>query len=163
MTSALQPNSYQKYDSITEALFATIHSDTDFEVEDRAQLLGLFTEWYSVLTADYSTVSTLCPLEPACALAVSTSDSLNSYHRERCTAIAEQRVFFTTSSGYIGTGPPCMQAGDEVSLLSGVYVPIILREEGPHYQVVGASYVHGLMLGEAWPRDEEELRDLTLI
>lgn len=163
MTAAIQAASNQKNYPVTDALFATIHSDIDFAVENRAQLRSLFTQWYSVLTADYSTFSTLSPSELACALALSTNYPLNRYHLERCKSIAKCRIFFITSSGYLGTGPPFMRTGDIVSLLAGFHLPIILREEGSYYRVVGTAYVHGLMQGEAWPRDEAKLREITLI
>ena len=142
MHMALMSISKNRYNAITDAVFAVIHADTYFELDDRAQLQGQFTEWYAVLTAGYSTFSTLYSSRLACAIALSTCDSLNRYHRERCIAIAKWRVFFITSRGYIGTGPQCLKVGDQASLLLRVHVPITLREKALDYLVVGAASVH---------------------
>ncbi|KAN0122842.1 Heterokaryon incompatibility protein (HET) domain containing protein [Hyaloscypha variabilis] len=67
------------------------------------------------------------------------------------------RVLFTTSKGYMGVGPKVSKAGDVVCVLGGGTVPILLRPANGHFQVVGESYVHGIMEGEAvqlW-RDNE--------
>lgn len=72
-------------------------------------------------------------------------------------------MFFVTSNGYIGTGPLSTGAGDKVAILSGFAAPLILRAIGPHRQVVGAAYIHGIMQGEAWPEDQAKLVKVTLI
>jgi hypothetical protein len=43
-----------------------------------------------------------------------------------------------------------MCVGDEVFLLRGSHVPLVLRknEEKPTYSLVGESYLHGFMRGE---------------
>ena len=58
-----------------------------------------------------------------------------------------------------------MQCGDVVALLAGFSVPIVLRRvKGPEeFEVVGAAYVGGLMLGEAWPRNEVDVVELSLV
>lgn len=42
-----------------------------------------------------------------------------------------------------------MQPGDIVCVLFGAQVPFILRRKDSRYQLVGESYVHGIMYGEA--------------
>jgi hypothetical protein len=72
------------------------------------------------------------------------------------------RSFFTTREGYVGIAPDCVEPGDVVCVLLGADTPVLLRptktrtigksegEDGKeHWQVVGAGYVPGLMLGEA--------------
>ncbi len=60
--------------------------------------------------------------------------------------------FFTTGRGYAGLAPPGVQPGDSVALFHGASVPFIIR---PHTSVkgmcrlVGETYVHGIMHGEA--------------
>jgi hypothetical protein len=115
------------YDSVSDALFETIHSETDFEVMDRDELRRVFDHWVSVLKADYSNCNSLCPGEVACALAISMNESLHRYHRQRCYAIAGRKIFFVTSKGYIGAGPPSMSISDRLALVSGVNIPMILR------------------------------------
>ena len=155
--------SNQGCETFSKALFETIHSETDFETKDKSHLRQAFNRWYAVLTADYSECRPICSPDIACALALSSNESLNRYHRERCRAIAGKRIFFVTSNGYIGTGPLSMRITDKVALLSGLRDPLILREAGRHHEVVGAAYVHGIMEGEAWPEDEAKLLQMTLI
>ena len=61
------------------------------------------------------------------------------------------RVLFATSeSPFLGAGPQSLTAGDEVWILSGCNVPIVLRDAGDgKRRVVGECYVHGIMHGEA--------------
>ena len=58
------------------------------------------------------------------------------------------RAFFTTGSRYLGFGPNCTTAGDQIFLLIGSDVPFILRPAGDEFELVGACYVHGIMYGE---------------
>ncbi|KAK5679622.1 hypothetical protein LTS10_008444 [Elasticomyces elasticus] len=61
------------------------------------------------------------------------------------------RRFFVTNSGRPGLGPRAMQTGNIVTLLRGVRTPIILRPlSDGRYQLVGETYVDGIMFGEAW-------------
>jgi hypothetical protein len=150
-------------EAFSDAIFNTVHSETDFETNNKIDLRFSFDEWYNVLTADYSTCRPICTQKIACALALSAKDSVNRYHRGRCRVLANKRVFFVTSRGYIGTGPPSMQVIDQVAILSGLRSPLVLREAGPEYEVIGATYVHGIMHGEAWPEDVSKLLQIMLI
>jgi hypothetical protein len=58
------------------------------------------------------------------------------------------RCFFVTTSGMIGLGPTNLQKGDNVTIVFGCSLPIILREQGNYYGFVGPAYVHGAMNGE---------------
>lgn len=78
------------------------------------------------------------------------------------------RRFFLTRNNYIGIGPVDAQVGDEIHVLSGARVPFVFRrsvpdeqgrdggndndEEMKEYSMIGESYVHGLMNGEALQR-----------
>lgn len=61
---------------------------------------------------------------------------------------------FRTKHGYFGIGSQCLQEGDSVWIISGCRVPIILRrvDRSKHYRLVGGSYTHNLMDGEALNR-----------
>lgn len=51
-------------------------------------------------------------------------------------------------------------------MLYGVETPFILRKIGSTFQVVGQSYVHGLMNGEAidkWRLGLKEVRNIVLV
>ena len=76
------------------------------------------------------------------------------------------RRFFVSKDGYFGLAPPDAQEGDRIAVLFGVNVPFILRKIGLNYQIVGESYVHGLMNGEIvemWRLGTKECQDLVLI
>ena len=80
------------------------------------------------------------------------------------------RRFFMTGQGYMGIGARDLRVGDEIHILSGANVPFVLRklhntgdgdvlldlarDDGMDaYCMVGESYVHGLMKGEALKRE----------
>lgn len=45
------------------------------------------------------------------------------------------RVFFITAAGYMGLGPKMMQTGDFVALISGMALPVAVREENSFYRL----------------------------
>ena len=58
--------------------------------------------------------------------------------------------------------------GDRVAVICGAETPFILRRlgVGPQFQVVGESYVYGLMDGEAidkWRLGLKEVRKIVLV
>lgn len=69
----------------------------------------------------------------------------------------QDRCFFTTSSGRIGLGVPSTKPGDTICALDGAAVPFILREQGPHWRLVGDAYVEGILEVSAseWKRTYE--------
>jgi hypothetical protein len=74
-----------------------------------------------------------------------------------CTSnlIELQRHLFVTQEGYIGTAPLDTERGDEVWILYGCNIPVLLRKlDSCRWRFVGECYVHGYMYGEV----EEELR-----
>lgn len=75
-------------------------------------------------------------------------------------------TLFLTSNGQLGA---CycadMKDGDTIALLSGSDFPMVLRKadvEG-EYRFVGPAYIEDLMDGHAWPENEEDLQDITLV
>ncbi|KAK0662071.1 putative heterokaryon incompatibility protein [Cercophora samala] len=79
----------------------------------------------------------------------------------------EGRVLFRTEEGHFGSGPRNIEVGDEVWVVLGSLVPLVLRRvpEGDKYRkLVGYGYVHGIMDGEAAPgADGEGKRELYLV
>ena len=65
-----------------------------------------------------------------------------------CMIKMRSRAFFITDSRYLGFGPNCTAAGDQIFLLIGSDVPFVLRPAGNEFELVGACYVHGIMYGE---------------
>ncbi|PMD41896.1 hypothetical protein L207DRAFT_565647 [Hyaloscypha variabilis F] len=59
-----------------------------------------------------------------------------------------RRSFFITETGYMGLGPPMMQAGDKICIIYGCHIPMVLREVGDSHLLVGECYVYGMMMGE---------------
>ena len=95
----------------------------------------------------------------------------------RIRATVVKRRFFITERGYIGFGPRGTIEGDSVGILSGGSTPYIVRRTSSRdylagvddrsvaYSLIGDSYVHGIMDGEAF-EDPESLitvHDITII
>ncbi|KAK0617706.1 heterokaryon incompatibility protein-domain-containing protein [Immersiella caudata] len=61
------------------------------------------------------------------------------------------KMFFVTSDGHFGVANRGFEAGDEVWILEGGRTPFILRSCGVtgEYRLIGDTYVHGVMYGEA--------------
>lgn len=77
--------------------------------------------------------------------------------------MAANYAFFALSSGYKGVAWHNVRDGDEVFLLAGSPCPMVLRKHENGYRFVVGAYVHGVMYGEAWPENEDELIDITLV
>lgn len=63
-----------------------------------------------------------------------------------------RRCMFVTRGGRLGTGPLDMEAGDDVALVNGIPVPLIVRrtEGNGTYVLIGPAFVQDAMKGEAW-------------
>jgi len=75
------------------------------------------------------------------------------------------RVFFSTASK-IGLGPSGMQLGDMVYIIRNTRTPFVLRPVGgkpDHFRLIGETYVHGVMCGEAFRSSgEHEFKNVYL-
>jgi len=63
------------------------------------------------------------------------------------------RALFITERGYIGLGPLSTFKGDDVAVLYGAKTPYILLSQGREsdgFHLLGETYIHGLMEGEAF-------------
>ena len=70
--------------------------------------------------------------------------------------------FFRTQKGYMGLGPKDIRNGDTVSVLLGGQVSFILRKLDDTYMLIGESYVHGIMNGEAVDDADFEIQSFRL-
>lgn len=70
---------------------------------------------------------------------------------------------FRSHDGRLGWAPPNAQVNDVVCVLSSAWVPHILRPHGDKYRVIGIAYLDGIMDGEAFPEDSNDLIDIDLI
>ncbi|EFQ28953.1 heterokaryon incompatibility protein [Colletotrichum graminicola M1.001] len=81
--------------------------------------------------------------------------------------ITPGRQVLKTKQGYLGLGPATAVAGDEVWLIKGSRMPLILRNtkatpmangnaagvKGETHALVGETYIHGIMYGEMLTKD----------
>ena len=117
--------------------------------------------------------------------------SKSQYHR-RATAFSNRKSFFLTASERIGTAaarvdfsqPPkavhLIQPGDEIAVIAGLAMPVILRpvacdtgdvaSQGGNghggrvmYRLVTHAYVHGIMYGEAWEDENSGFEGIVLL
>ena len=65
---------------------------------------------------------------------------------------SKYRRLFSTEHAYLGYGSVSMRKGDQVWLIDGARVPMVLRKaEGQNeFILVGECYLHGVMHGEKW-------------
>ena len=71
------------------------------------------------------------------------------------------RRFFITKRGYFGLAPKGAESGDRIVVVFGSEVPFIMRKHssGGGYELLGETYVHGIMGGEVikeWQNGETE-------
>jgi hypothetical protein len=60
----------------------------------------------------------------------------------------ESRSLFVTRKGYIGVGCQDLEVGDEILVPFGCSVPLIVRENGENFKIIGDAYVSGMMQDE---------------
>ena len=69
----------------------------------------------------------------------------------------------TTRKGLLASVPYTTETGDCIAVLTGGRVPFVLMPMDERYHVVGPCYVHGVMDGEAFPEDLDELESISII
>jgi hypothetical protein len=79
----------------------------------------------------------------------------------KAEAVGGRRRFFITEEGLMGMAPPHVVPGDIVCVFPGTIVPLLLRQEGSFYTLVGEAYVSdGYMEGRAFDEMEQGKRAL---
>jgi hypothetical protein len=82
-------------------------------------------------------------------------DSSN-YSALKYDGVSGNRRFFTTEEGLMGMAPPHVIPGDIICVFHGTRVPLLLRQEGTFYTLVGEVYVSdGYMEGRAFDEMEQ--------
>ncbi|KAF2493112.1 hypothetical protein BU16DRAFT_619488 [Lophium mytilinum] len=71
-------------------------------------------------------------------------------------------VIFRSKKGSYGFAQANAQAGDAIALAPRVDTPIVLRPHGERYKYIGKVFLPRIMEGEAWPKDESALHDITI-
>ncbi|KAJ4362571.1 hypothetical protein N0V83_010665 [Neocucurbitaria cava] len=79
---------------------------------------------------------------------------------ERPLSLASNRRFVRTGKGYMGLVGAETRVGDCVVLCKRGGSPLIMRPNGGSWELVGDSYVHGMMSGEVF--EEEKCRTMWL-
>ncbi|KAE8447897.1 hypothetical protein EG329_010126 [Mollisiaceae sp. DMI_Dod_QoI] len=82
---------------------------------------------------------------------------LIDHMQQHITVSTAHRRFFITDHGSFGLGPGSIEAGDEVWVVCGGKMPLVLRTRemdwqagnDAHYTLVGDCYVDGIMDGGA--------------
>jgi hypothetical protein len=62
-------------------------------------------------------------------------------------AIGMNRRMIRTKTGFIGLAAQLAEKGDKICLFEGGRIPLILRSKGAYWQLIGDSYVHGIVQG----------------
>jgi hypothetical protein len=87
---------------------------------------------------------------------------------KRVQQVVWNRKFLQSKGGFhqkeenklFGLAPTMAKAGDQICILFGCSVPVILREartiSDVHYTFIGEAYIHGMMDGEALPKEIPE-------
>jgi len=110
----------------------------------------------------------LSNLPPFFAIVVSLQPYINIYHLVH-TALLDHRDkdFFLTDKGNMGTAFHGLNAGDTIAVWKGCPSPMIVRKaeiDGRvFYRFHGPAYVDGIMNGEAWIKEEDDLHAFELI
>jgi hypothetical protein len=73
------------------------------------------------------------------------------------TVASRGRKMVRTRKGYIGLASQFVSLGDKVGLFQGSKVPLIVRRKGPYWQLLGESYIYGMMSGECFDEDKCDL------
>ncbi|KAI1076156.1 HET-domain-containing protein [Whalleya microplaca] len=80
------------------------------------------------------------------------TDQMTLDFRIHLSSLADRRMF-RTDKGYIGVGSALAEAGDEIVVVKGAKVPLILRAKGSQWTLQGDCYLRGIMQGEAYRDD----------
>lgn len=103
--------------------------------------LGLHSSSFLTATSVVATqILNPVPIDPDAFPSLSNS-------RSACT---DMRRMIRTRGGYIGLASALVEPGDGVFVVKGSKVPLLLRPSGEDWRLVGDSYVHGIMQGEAF-------------
>lgn len=95
----------------------------------------------------------------------STGETRKSSFRLRMSRFSKRTVIIS-AKGYTGLAPPRALSGDQICIILGCMLPVILRQFESGYRLIGDTYVHGIMQGEVMGKLEKgnvELEDICLI
>ncbi|KAI6089242.1 HET-domain-containing protein [Hypoxylon rubiginosum] len=87
------------------------------------------------------------------ALFYKRNDKMTLDFRIHLSSLAD-RCVFRTEKGYIGLGSALTEVGDEVAIVKGARVPLILRARDSKWTLQGDCFIKGAMQGEAYREDD---------
>ncbi|VUC22355.1 unnamed protein product [Clonostachys rosea] len=87
---------------------------------------------------------------PLAAAGMLTSKARGDRTFSTATEFTLYRRLARTRMGYLAVVPAESCPGDPVALFEGCKTPLVLKEKGNQWELVGPAYVHGVMQGEAW-------------
>ena len=88
------------------------------------------------------------------------SEDTQAIEKESTAGDITTRRMIRTAAGLLGPVPRETRDGDKIVLIAGATIPFVLRPKGIRWRLVGDSYVHGVMFGEAW--NEAKLETLWI-
>ena len=140
---------------------------------------------------DASIEQVIRELPPEIIPTTALQTSLGGFFYSSAIAFSNRKGFFVTEAGRMGTAPArvetsqngqaravnLVQAGDQIAVVAGLEMPIILRPvvEGDSaeggavkygkrvYKLVTHAYVHGIMYGEGWEDESAAFEDIILV
>ncbi|KAF2264433.1 HET-domain-containing protein [Lojkania enalia] len=71
--------------------------------------------------------------------------------------LSNYRRIVRTRKGYLALAPRFTRSGDWIGVFKGGKLPLVVRKEDDYLELVGESYVHGIMKGEEWDENKCEL------
>jgi hypothetical protein len=175
-----QWSQYPTGESTKEALQRTIVNDEPKCNADAASGES-FEAWYKFMNASDMEVTKMValkigsapddpflqqipdPVRIFSAMGTGSRFSFNSQAR----MISDRKCFFYTDKRYFGTAPDPVptpvESGDCIALVGGLEMPLLLRPVEGGYRLLCHVYVHGMMYGEAWPENAQDLDEIVLI
>lgn len=126
------------------------------ELEQRYPAPAMYGEMFKVFRGRATIPSTFKPdLAPARRRELFVQPFETALHGSM-----EDQRFFITRNGRIGIGPRDLAANDLLVIFWGADMPVVLREKEGFQQLLGATYLHGVMDGEIFePLSQENIRD----
>ena len=131
-------------------------AEADFHVWRNVVMAPRVSNWVNNFDVDTTDVRAIMDTEIG-------EHSHDPKYREFGTASEPtlQRRLVRTINGYLGLVPSDARVGDSIAILKGGQLPFILRPRGASWELVGPSYIHGIMYGEAF--DEERCVEIRLV
>jgi hypothetical protein len=156
--------------NIMDALWRTLVIDQYGDVDARADFLEWvrFITWYMplhVLCIDrvwplYCIIGVIIVYIQDLTIARHNPSEGEKRFRARLGSVQSRRMI-RTQMGYIGLAPRRTQVGDSIALFEGGRVPLVIRPYGTSWQLIGESYVHGIMQGEIF--NEAKCKTMRLV